>query len=124
MQATTKEEKKKTVRAIHNRFEFKSPFRKEFGVLGSGDMYAIEHLGDEVWITMNTDTPFFRIVYERALMSAEMESLLDLMIFAMAWAEHLKRDEPTIKEFWEGARPVVSQMAHTFCNSMRLEDES
>ena len=92
------------------------------GVLGSGDMYSIEHLGDEVWVTMNTDTPFFRIVYERALMNAEMESLLDLMIFAMAWAEHLKRDEPTIKEFWESARPVVSQMAHTFCESMRLED--
>ena len=73
---------------------------------------------------MNMDTPFFRMVYERALMNAEMESLIDLMIFAMAWAEHLKKDEPSIKQFWEEARPRVSQIAHTFCNSMRLEEES
>ena len=117
-------DKKSSVKQIRNRFEFDSPIRKEFGVLGSGDMYAIEHLGEEVWITMNTDTPFFRLVYEKALMKPEEESLLDLMIFAMAWAEHMKRNEPSIKQFWEEARPVVSQNAHLFCSYMRLEDES
>jgi hypothetical protein len=122
--AVSKERKEEAVTAIRNRFAFDSPVRKEIDVLGSGDMYAIEHLGDEVWITMNMDTPFFRMVYERALMNAEMESLIDLMIFAMAWAEHLKKDEPSIKQFWEEARPRVSQIAHTFCNSMRLEGGS
>jgi len=122
--AASEERKEEAVTAIRNRFAFESPVRKEIDVLGSGDMYAIEHLGDEVWITMNMDTPFFRMVYERALMNAEMESLIDLMIFAMAWAEHLKKDEPSIKQFWEEARPRVSQIAHTFCNSMRLEEES
>ena len=57
-------------------------------------------------------------------MKPEEESLLDLMIFAMAWAEHIKRNEPSIKQFWEEARPVVSQNAHLFCSYMRLEDES
>jgi len=42
----------------------------------------------------------------------------------MAWAEHLKKDEPSIKQFWEEARPRVSQIAHAFCNSMRLDEES
>ena len=122
--AVSEERKEEAVTAIHDRFAFESPVRKEMDVLGSGDMYAIEHLGDEVWITMNMDTPFFRMVYERALMNAEMESLIDLMIFAMAWAEHLKKDEPSIKQFWEEARPRVSQIAHTFCNSMRLDEGS
>jgi hypothetical protein len=116
-------EKIETVKQIRNRFAFESPIRKEFGVLGSGNMYEVEHLGEEVWITMNTDTPFFKIVYEKALMKPEEESLLDLMIFAMAWAEHMKKDEPEIKKFWEEARPVVSNNAHLFCSKMKLEDD-
>jgi len=116
-------EKIETIKQIRNRFAFESPIRKEFGVLGSGNMYEVEHLGEEVWITMNTDTPFFKIVYEKALMKPEEESLLDLMIFAMAWAEHMKKDEPEIKKFWEESRPVVSNNAHLFCSKMKLEDE-
>jgi hypothetical protein len=119
-----KKEKEATIARIRNRFEFKSPFRKEMGTLGTGDMYAIDHLGDEVWVTINMDTHFFKSVYERSLMNPETESLLDLMIFSMAWAEHLKRDEKRVKEFWNHARPLVSQQAHTLCNSITLEDES
>ena len=91
--------------------------------LGTGDMYAVDHLGDEVWVRINMDTHFFKTVYEKALMKPETETLLDLMIFSMAWAEHTKRDEPTIKRFWNHARPLVSQQAHTLCNSINLEDD-
>ena len=115
-------DKKSSIQKIRNRFKFNTPIRKQLAVLSSGDMYSIEHLGEEVWITMNTDTPFFRSVYEKSLMKPEQESLLDLLIFAMAWAEHMKRNEPSIKAFWEEARPAVSQNAHLFCSYMKLDD--
>ena len=115
-------DKKSSIQKIRNRFKFNTPIRKQLAVLSSGDMYSIEHLGEEVWITMNTDTPFFRSVYEKSLMKPEEESLLDLLIFAMAWAEHMKRNEPSIKAFWEEARPAVSQNAHLFCSYMKLDD--
>ena len=85
-------------------------------------MYEVEHLGEEVWVTVNMDTPFFRAVYERAMMNGEMESLLDLMIFAMAYAEHMVHDQPTMKQFWLKARSDVSATAHKLVDQMRLEE--
>jgi len=116
------EEKTATVEAIRNRFSFDAPCRKEIASLGSGMMYEVEHLGEEVWVTVNMDTPFFRAVYERAMMNGEMESLLDLMIFAMAYAEHMVHDQPSMKEFWVKARSDVSATAHKLVDQMRLED--
>jgi len=116
------QEKEDSVEAILNRFSFDSPCRKEIASLGSGMMYEVEHLGEEVWVTVNMDTPFFRAVYERAMMNAEMESLLDLMIFSMAYSEHLVHDQPSMKEFWVKARSDVSATAHKLVDQMRLED--
>ena len=116
------QEKEETVEAIRNRFSFDSPCRKEIASLGSGMMYEVEHLGEEVWVTINMDTPFFRAVYERAMMNGEMESLLDLMIFAMAYAEHMVHDQPSMKAFWVKARSDVSATAHKLVDQMRLED--
>ena len=84
-----KEEAITRVKTIRDRFKFSSPCRKMYGKVGNGDIYSVEDLDTEVWITINTDSPFYKILYERATQKPEMESLLDLMLFSIAHSEHL-----------------------------------
>ena len=110
------------VKTIRDRFEFSSPVRKFYGKVGSGDIYQIEDHGTEVWVTINIDSPFYKMLYERATQSPEMESLLDLMLFSIAHSEHLHGHSDVMQKFWDHARSKVSNNAYTFVGRMARND--
>ena len=110
------------VKTIRDRFKFSSPVRKFYGKVGTGDIYSIEDHGTEVWVTINIDSPFYKMLYERATQSPEMESLLDLMLFSIAHSEHLHGHSEQMMEFWRHARSRVSSNAYTFVSRMSLSD--
>ena len=112
------ENKQQMEQNVKDRFAFESPCRKQLGIIGTGEIFDVEHHGDEAWITINPETPFFKRVYERATQNPEQESLLDLLIFSMAWAEHISADNPEKKRFWMDARRDVSVIAYKFCELM------
>ena len=114
----TEDEKEERIEVIRNRFEFTSPCRKFFDVIGTGEIFDVRHMADECDIIINKKTPFFKHVYERASQDPEMESLLDLMLFSMGYSEHLSADSPEQKKFWENARRQVSQIAYQFVGEM------
>jgi hypothetical protein len=105
-------------------FWFSSPVRKFYGKVGSGDIYSIKDHGTEVWVTINIDSPFYKMLYERATQSPEMESLLDLMLFSIAHSEHLHGHSDKMLEFWNHARRKVSGNAYTFVSRMSMNEES
>ena len=119
---SVKAEAKARVKTIRDRFAFSSPCRKFYGKVGNGDIYSIEDLDTEVWVTINTESPFYKILYERATQKPEMESLLDLMLFAIAHSEHLHGHSDKMLEFWNHARNRVSRNAYTFVSRMSLSD--
>jgi len=110
------------VKTIRDRFAFSSPCRKFYGKVGNGDIYSIEDLDTEVWVTINTESPFYKILYERATQKPEMESLLDLILFAIAHSEHLQGHSDKMLEFWNHARNRVSRNAYTFVSRMSMND--
>ena len=119
-----KQEAKVRVQTIRDRFAFSSPCRKMYGKVGNGDIYSVEDLDTEVWVTINTDSPFYKLLYERATQKPEMESLLDLMLFSIAHSEHLHGHSDKMKEFWSHARNRVSRNAYTFVSKMPSNLES
>lgn len=112
------EEKEEQINTIRNRFAFESPCRKMFDVIGTGEIYDVRHMADECDIIINTQTPFFERVYDKITSEPEMESLVDLFIFSMGYAEHLASDSTEGKAFWENARRQVSQIAYQFVGFM------
>jgi hypothetical protein len=120
---SAKVEAEARVKTIRDRFEFNSPVRKFYGKVGSGDIYSIEDHGTEVWVTINIDSPFYKMLYERATQSPEMESLLDLMLFSIAHSEHLHGHSDKMMEFWNHARRKVSNNAYTFVSRMNMNEE-
>ena len=65
----------------------------------TSDLYSIEDYHDEIWVTINSESDFFKHLYERSTQFPEQESLLDLMIFAIAYAEADKANSDEMKEF-------------------------
>ncbi|MEE2974493.1 MAG: ATP-binding protein [Candidatus Thermoplasmatota archaeon] len=121
---SAKTEAKARVQTIRDRFDFHSPVRKMYGKVGNGDIYAVEDLDTEVWVTINTDSPFYKMLYERATQKPEMESLLDLMLFSIAHAEHLHGHSDELLSFWDHARSRVSSNAYTFVSRMAVNNDS
>jgi len=114
----SEEEKEDQIQVIRNRFSFQSPCRKMFDVIGTGEIYGVRHMADECDIIINTQTPFFERVYDKITSEPEMESLVDLFLFSMGYAEHLAADSTQGKAFWENARRQVSQIAYQFVGFM------
>jgi len=110
------ERAKKTVATIEKRFAFDSNCRKFTGVVGSGGLFEISAHGDNAWITINTATEFYSRVYSLAEKDKDLEGLLDLMIFSIAWSEHV--DSPDKKVDWEHIRREISEHVEMFVSSM------
>ena len=116
----TKEETAQIVESIQNRFAFDSPCRKVFGIVGTGELFDVKSRGDTAYITYNTSTSFYDVVYRRAQQNSELEALLDLMIFSMAHSEHVVSDDIT-RNMWVNARREVSNMAKIFVDTMAIK---
>ena len=63
------------------------------------------------------------MLYEGNTQKPEMKSLLDLMLFSIAHAEHLHGHSDKLKQFWNHARSRVSSNAYTFVSRMALNEE-
>ena len=112
----TKESMKKEVEQVKQRFAFESNCRKFTDVVGTGGLFELKARGDHAWITINTATEFYSRVYSIAEKDANLESLLDLMIFSIAWSEHV--DGADQKPNWEHIRREISAQAEIFVGSM------
>ena len=111
-----KEAAVKEVETIKQRFAFDSNCRKFTDVVGTGGLFELKARGDHAWITINTATEFYSRVYSLAEKDANLESLLDLMIFSIAWSEHV--DGHDQKPNWEHIRREISAQAEIFVGSM------
>ena len=112
----TKESAAEEIETSRNRFAFDSACRKFTDVIGSGGLFELKSRGDHAWITINTATEFYSRVYSLAEKDANLESLLDLMIFSIAWSEHV--DNHDQKPNWEHIRREISTQAEIFVGSM------
>ena len=84
------EHKEERVRAVRNRFANDAFIRKFVEPVPGGDLYALRDFHDEIWVVINSDSDFFRTLYQRSTAYAERQALLDLMLFAIAHAEATK----------------------------------
>ncbi|MAT82644.1 MAG: hypothetical protein CMJ29_13495 [Phycisphaerae bacterium] len=110
-------ESESSKRIVRNRFQHDAFFRRMQSPLGSDEIYLAEDFHDQIWVTLNESTPFFRELYEDAAVSSgepEVQSLLDLMLFSIAFAE--KNDyeyhSEEYREFWTRARRDISRIAN------------
>ena len=110
-------------RAIRNRFQVDAFCRKWIKPLATSDLYSIEDYHDEIWVTINSESDFFKHLYERSTQFPEQESLLDLMIFAIAYAEADKANSDEMKEFWRNARMSISRLTATFVSLIDFADD-
>ena len=117
----TQEQAKKEKGAIRDRFAHDAFFRKHLRALPSDDIYAIEDFHDEIWVTINTNSRFFREVYERATSHPEMLSLLDLMVFSIAYSEANRYNSPHMIAFWKEVRRLVSRFSAIFVGTVQYE---
>ena len=51
---------------VRNRFKVDAFCRKHIRPLRGGDLYMVEDFHDEIWVTINSESDFFRYMYERA----------------------------------------------------------
>ena len=112
----TREAAAKEVATVKQRFAFESNCRKFTDVVGAGGLFELKARGDHAWITINTATEFYSRVYSLAEKDANLESLLDLMIFSIAWSEHVDSHEQ--KPNWGEIRREISAQAEIFVSSM------
>jgi hypothetical protein len=113
---TVKEQAEKSIEALENRFGFKSNCRKFVDIVGTGGLFEIKAHGDHAWVTVNSATEFYSRVYSLAEKDPDLEGILDLMIFSIAWSEHT--DDFDKKPDWEHIRREISTQAEIFVNSM------
>ena len=107
---------------VRRRFENEAFMRKHVKPLPGGDLYAVEDFDDEIWVTINSESDFFRSMYARAAQHANEQDLLDLMIFAIAYAEAEPGNSGPMTEFWQETRQTVSQLAHLFVSIVNQRD--
>ena len=107
---------------VRNRFKNDAFCRRFVKPLRGGDLYALEDFHDEIWVTINEEAAFFQSLYERATQNAEQQSLLDLMIFAIAYAEADKANSDEMKAFWVDARRNISRLSHVFVSVFDFEE--
>ena len=99
---------------VRRRFKSECFMRKEVEALPSGDLYAIYDYDDEIWVIINSESDFFQSMYARASQHADEGDLLDLMIFAIAYAEADKSNSEAMDAFWKDTRQLISRLSHLF----------
>jgi len=117
------------IRDIEERFDEESGRLVRFSPssprpIGSGSIYNIESFGDIALVTLNSDTTFFHNVYARAAMKKWDKFLLDLMIFSMAYSEHIAKSDignPNRARHWAENRRDISTMIHRFIEPISNE---
>jgi len=114
------EKKEYSMNKISERFNMNSLIRKEFGKVGTGELFDVKSRGEQAWIKINTDTEFYTNVYSRIEKNPELLTLLDLMIFSMGYAEHSEDTSASKKSQWEDARREVSALASQMVGSMAV----
>ena len=86
-------------------------------------MYAVEGYLIEIWVTINSESDFFQSLYERASQYPEQTSLLDLIIFSIAYSEADQSNSDEMKGFWNDVRRKLSRLTHVFVNMVKFEEE-
>jgi len=92
--------------------------------IGTGEIYNIESYGDVALVTLNSESTFFHNVYARASMKKWDKFLLDLMIFSMAYSEHIARSDignSSRALHWAENRRDISTMVHRFIDPISKE---
>jgi hypothetical protein len=120
----TEKEAESRKKAIHNRFKVDAFFRKDLEALPSDLIYTFKDYDKVIWVVINTNSVFYQEIYEAATQHAEMQSLLDLMIFSLAHSEANEYNSAKMKEFWAEARVLISRFAGIFVPTIRYGRES
>ena len=92
--------------------------------IGTGEIYSVDSFGDVALVTLNSDSTFFHNVYARASMKKWDKFLLDLMIFSMAYSEHIARSDignSARAVHWLENRRDISTMIHRFIDPINDE---
>jgi hypothetical protein len=119
---TTEHNAKKAKKDVRRRFENEAFMRKEVRPLANGDLYAIEDYDDEIFVIINSESDFFRSMYSRAAQHGDEQDLLDLMIFAIAYAEADRSNSEEMDQFWQQTRSTVSSLSHIFVSMLNHVD--
>ena len=84
------------------------------------------NLRSDLICAINSSTEFYKRVYRIAEKDPELEGLLDLMIFSIAWSEHVDSSNQEQGLNWQHLRREVSTQAEIFVSSMAplIEAES
>jgi hypothetical protein len=110
-------------KAIRNRFQVDVFCRKWVKPLRDGVLYAVEDYHDEIWVTINSESDFFQSLYERASQYPEQASLLDLIIFSIAYSEADQSNSEEMKLFWRDVRRNLSKLTYLFVNMVQFEED-
>ena len=121
---TARARKEERVREVRNRFSNDAFMRKFVEPVPGGDLYAIRDFHNEIWVVINSDSDFFRTLYERTTQQAERQALLDLMIFAIAHAEATKANTPEMKRFWVKTRRKIARFSRLFVSVFEEDEEA
>jgi enoyl-[acyl-carrier-protein] reductase (NADH) len=119
---TTEHNAKKAKKGVRRRFESEAFMRKEVKPLANGDLYAIEDYDDVIFVVINSESDFFRSMYSRAAQHSNEQDLLDLMIFAIAYAEADRSNSEEMDQFWQQTRSTVSSLSHIFVSMLNHVD--
>ena len=130
--ATLLEESKEAIKAagerrkkdVRHRFSVEAFARKSIKPLRGGDLYHVEDYGERgYWVTINENSDFFSALYDRATQFAEQEALLDLLIFAIAYAEIDPTNSPELQDFWRDAKRNISRLSALFVSMVDYLDD-
>ncbi len=118
-----KKEATASKQAIRDRFKVDAFCRKLVTPLRDGVLYAVEDFHDEIWVTINSESDFFQSLYERASQYPEQASLLDLIIFSIAYSEADQSNSEEMKLFWRDVRRNLSRLTYLFVNMVQFEED-
>ena len=121
--ALAKERLVEETRAIRNRFEHPAFCRKWIKALPGGDLYKVDDYDEEIWVTINSESGFYRSLYQYASQFPEQQALLDLMLFAIAHSEATRSNTEEMEVFWNRIRASISSLAHMFVGAFREFEE-
>ena len=121
--ALAKERLVEETRAIRNRFEHPAFCRKWIKALPGGDLYKVDDYDEEIWVTINSESGFYRSLYQYASQFPEQQALLDLMLFSIAYSEATRSNTEEMEVFWNRIRASISSLAHMFVGAFREFEE-
>lgn len=118
-----KERLKEDRKAIRNRFDHPAFCRKWIKALPGGDLYKVDDYDEEIWVTINSESGFYRSLYQYASQFPEQQALLDLMLFSIAYSEATRSNTEEMEVFWNRIRATISSLAHMFVGAFRAYEE-